>query len=54
MFFLGSIFFVVNIPGDTTSWRLFQIALMLLGTFIMFEGIMGWCAIKAMVSRKKP
>jgi hypothetical protein len=53
MFFGGSILFVVGVPGDTYWWRVFQIGLMVLGVFITYEGIMGWCALRAMGFKTK-
>jgi len=53
IFFGGTILFVTNIPGTGTGWRLFQIFLTLLGVFIMFEGVMGWCAVRAMGIKTK-
>lgn len=53
MFFGGSIMFLTGIPGDSTLWRLFNLALMVLGVFITYEGIMGWCALRAMGFKTK-
>ena len=52
LFFLGTIMFVTNYPGYTTGWRVFQLFFTLLGFFIMLEGTMGWCAIKALLARR--
>lgn len=48
IFFLGSVFFIVAMPGDGIWWRTFQVGMMLLGVFLMYEGIMGWCLLRAM------
>lgn len=53
MFFSGSIMFVTGIPDDSSWWRWFNLALMILGVFITYEGIMGWCALRAMGFKTK-
>lgn len=48
LFFGGSLIFMLALPGGGLWWRLFQAAVMLLGIFMMFEGAMGWCALRAL------
>lgn len=48
LLFDGVMFVVLGIPGTGIVARLVQAALVLLGAFTMFEGIVGWCAIRAM------
>ncbi len=48
MFFSGSFMFMLALPGGGLWWRLFQSGIMLAGIFILFEGVMGWCALRAM------
>ena len=52
-FFTGTFLFVVSKPAGTPEWRAVQGALALLGFFMMFEGTMGWCALRALVARDK-
>lgn len=47
LFFIGSLIFMLAIPDGGTWWRLFQAGIMLVGIFAMFEGAMGWCALRA-------
>ena len=53
LFFTGSIMFMTAMPGDGLWWRLFQGFITLLGIFILFEGAMGWCALRAMGFKTK-
>lgn len=53
IFFGGTLLFVTAMPGDTLGWRLFQLFVTALGVFIMFEGVMGWCALRAMGIKTK-
>jgi hypothetical protein len=53
LFFVGTLLFMTAIPGSTTGWRSFQVAMILFGIFAMFEGIMGWCALRAMGVKTK-
>lgn len=54
IFFLGSIMFVAAVPGATAVDRVFQVTLMLFGIFVLTEGVMGWCALRALVGKKRP
>jgi hypothetical protein len=51
LFFLGSIMFVAAVPGNGIPWRTFQAGLMLLGIFMIVEGVFGWCALRALGKR---
>jgi hypothetical protein len=53
LFFLGSILFVAAIPGTGAGWRTFQTGVMIFGVFVMTEGVMGWCALRAMGKRTR-
>lgn len=53
MFFAGTIMFVAGVPGNDSWWRVFQAVITLLGVFIMVEGVMGWCALRAMGFKTK-
>ncbi len=53
LFFVGTLLFLAALPGATTGWRIFQVGMFLLGIFAMFEGIMGWCALRAMGLKTK-
>jgi hypothetical protein len=46
MFFLG-------IPGRSEWSLLLQVGLGLLGLFAIFEGAVGWCAMKAFLARNR-
>jgi hypothetical protein len=53
LFFTGTLMFVTSVPAETAYWRAFDLALAALGVFMMFEGIMGWCALRAMGFKTK-
>jgi hypothetical protein len=53
LFFAGTILFVTGQPGVTLGWRIFQAVFTFLGVFMMYEGIMGWCALRALIARKQ-
>lgn len=42
-----------NMPGDGVGSRLLQAFFILAGLFIIYEGAVGWCAIKALAERNK-
>lgn len=48
LFFLATICFVIDFPGRTVPWRIFQVGMILLSVFLMLEGILGWCALRAL------
>ncbi len=48
LFFLGFILFMVALPGNGVWWRLVQGAMMLVGIFVLTEGALGWCALRAL------
>ena len=54
LFFLGSIMFVAAVPGASAGDRAFQLLLMLFGVFVLTEGVMGWCALRALAGKKRP
>lgn len=54
LFFLGSIMFVAAVPGGDKADRIFQLAVMLFGVFVLTEGVMGWCALRALFGIKRP
>lgn len=53
LFFAGTLMFMTAVPGGTAGWRIFQVAIFLVGIFMMFEGIMGWCALRALGFKTK-
>ena len=53
LFFLGSIMFVAGVPGKTSADRIAQIFVMILGVFMLTEGVMGWCALRALIGKKR-
>jgi len=53
LFFLGSIMFIAGVPDMSTGWRIFQLCIMFLGIFMIFEGVFGWCALRALMNRSR-
>ena len=55
LFFVGDGIFMamVDMPGSDVGSRLFQAFFILAGLFMIYEGAVGWCAMKAIMERKK-
>ena len=55
LFFVGDGIFMamVDMPGSDVGSRLFQAFFILAGLFMIYEGAVGWCAMKAILERKK-
>jgi len=49
----GVVLYAYDIPGPGAVWRAVQVVLVLTGGFGMFEGITGWCALRAMGVRTR-
>lgn len=48
MFVTGLLLFIIAVPGGGLWWRLLQSGMMVGGIFLLYEGAMGWCALRAM------
>ena len=55
LFFVGDGIFmaIYDMPGAGIGSRLFQAFFILAGLFMIYEGAVGWCAMKALMERKK-
>lgn len=56
LLFLGNglMMWATGLPGTGVGSRLLQGFLVLFGLFVVYEGAVGWCAVKAFVERHKP
>jgi sulfur relay (sulfurtransferase) DsrF/TusC family protein len=55
LFFVGDGVFmaVTNVPSSDIGSRLFQAFFILAGLFMIYEGAVGWCALKSLLERNK-
>ena len=45
--------YMYDLPGAGVWSRVLQAVLALLGAFVLFEGLVGWCAVRALGYRTK-
>ena len=49
----GAWLWATGMPGPGVGSRVLQVVLIALGLFVLYEGAVGWCAVKAFVERRK-
>ncbi len=49
----GVLMIWLDLPGAGLGWRIFQGIILAAGLFTLLEGVLGWCAVRAMGFRTK-
>ncbi|MGI8908449.1 MAG: hypothetical protein ACR2IE_18395 [Candidatus Sumerlaeaceae bacterium] len=49
----GILMVALDFPSTALGWRFVQAVLILMGAFAVFEGAIGWCALRAMGYRTR-
>lgn len=48
LFANGGLMYALDLPGAGRGWRILSALLVLTGAFGIIEGILGWCALRAL------